>query len=63
MDRKSILVIALSLGLIVLWQVVLVPKIYPPKVVPAGSSNLVSSASNTFAPAAQAAVAGALAWV
>ncbi len=57
MDRKSILVIALSLGLIVLWQVVLVPKLYPPKVVPAGASNLVSSASNTVAPVAQGAAA------
>ena len=57
MDRKSILVIALSLGLIVLWQVVLVPKLYPPKVVPAGSSNLVAAASNAVAPLVQAGVA------
>ncbi len=47
MDRKSILVIALSLGLIVLWQAVIVPKLYPPKVVPAGLSNQLASASNS----------------
>ncbi len=58
MDRKSILVIALSLGLIVLWQVVLVPKLYPPKVIPAGSSNQVASASNTVPSSAPGMVAG-----
>ena len=41
MDRKSILVVALSLGLIVLWQGYLVPKLYPP---PPRSTNDVATA-------------------
>ncbi len=46
MDRKSILIVALSLGLIVLWQVVLVPKMYPPKPRP---TNVVDVATGVLA--------------
>jgi YidC/Oxa1 family membrane protein insertase len=59
MDRKSILVVALSLGLIVLWQGYLVPKLYPPKPVPtnavATATGPLTGASNTVASAALAA--------
>jgi YidC/Oxa1 family membrane protein insertase len=41
MDRKSILVIVGCLGLIMLWTVVIVPKLYPPKPLPPGSTNAV----------------------
>lgn len=41
MDRKTILVVVLCLGMLVGWHV-LINKIYPPKPVPPGSTNLVS---------------------
>jgi YidC/Oxa1 family membrane protein insertase len=51
MDRKSILVIVGCLGLIMLWTVVIVPKLYPPKPLPPGATNLVSAVSTTNAAA------------
>jgi hypothetical protein len=44
MDRKSILVIVGCLGLIMLWTVVIVPKLYPPKPLPRGTTNAVAVA-------------------
>jgi YidC/Oxa1 family membrane protein insertase len=51
MDRKSIFVIVGCLGLIMLWTVVIVPKLYPPKPLPSGATNLVSAVSTTNAAA------------
>lgn len=47
MDRKSIFVIVGCVGLIVLWTMVIVPTLYPPKPLPPGSTNLVSAVSAT----------------
>lgn len=59
MDRKSILVIVLSIGLILLWQAVLVPKLYPPVPVPPGATGQVASASNTVPSLSQPAAGAA----
>lgn len=49
MDRKSILVIVLSIGLIFLWHSVIVPKMYPPIPVPAGATGQVATATGAAA--------------
>src|ERR1043166_3572678 len=52
MDRKSIIIIAGCLGLLVLWQFVVVPKLTPPpKPVPPGASNTVANAQSPSSPA------------
>src|SRR2546429_4851287 len=39
MDRKSIIVIIVCFGLLGLWSYVLVPKLYPPRPLPPGTTN------------------------
>src|SRR5713226_1887935 len=39
MDRTSILVIAVCVVLLALWSLVLMPKLYPPRPIPAGATN------------------------
>ena len=46
MDRKSILVIAGCMGLIALWSMVIVPKLYPPKPVTRHATNEVSATAS-----------------
>ncbi|MCU0784614.1 MAG: membrane protein insertase YidC [Verrucomicrobia bacterium] len=46
MDRKSIIVIAGCMGLIALWSMVIVPKLYPPKPLPPRATNEVSTAAS-----------------
>jgi YidC/Oxa1 family membrane protein insertase len=46
MDRKSIIVIVVCFGLLGLWSYVLVPKLYPPKPLPPGSTNAPVAALN-----------------
>ncbi|MEK7707905.1 MAG: membrane protein insertase YidC, partial [Verrucomicrobiota bacterium] len=46
MDRKSIIVIAGCMGLIALWSMVIVPKLYPPKPVTHHATNEVSAAAS-----------------
>ena len=47
MDRKSIIVVVGCVGLIMLWTLVVVPTLYPPKPVSPGATNLVSASSTT----------------
>ena len=44
MDRKSITVVAVCVALMLLWSMVLVPKLYPPKPLPPGATNTVATA-------------------
>ena len=44
MDRKSIIVLVACFALLLLWSSVIVPKLYPPKPVPPGTTNTVSTA-------------------
>ncbi len=44
MDRKSIVVLVVCFALIILWQVVLVPKFVPPDSSPPGATNAVAAA-------------------
>jgi YidC/Oxa1 family membrane protein insertase len=44
MDRKSIAVLVLCVGLLLLWSSVIVPKLYPPKPLPAGMTNAFQTA-------------------
>jgi len=46
MDRKSIIIVVISFLVMVLWYPLVVNKLYPPRPLPAGQTNLVSSASN-----------------
>jgi YidC/Oxa1 family membrane protein insertase len=47
MDRKSIIVVVGCVGLIMLWTLVIVPTLYPPKPVSPGATNLVSATTTT----------------
>jgi YidC/Oxa1 family membrane protein insertase len=51
MDRKSIIVIALCFVFIGLWSYVLMPKLYPPKPLPPGWTNVTSTAASPTATA------------
>jgi YidC/Oxa1 family membrane protein insertase len=48
MDRKSIIVIVVCFVLLVLWQSVLVPKLYPPPKAAPGSTNTMAATSGTI---------------
>ena len=47
MDRKSIIVVVACIGLMVLWSMVFVPKLYPPKPLPPGATNAVTQMPGT----------------
>jgi len=47
MDRKSIIVVAACIGMLALWQLVILPKLYPPKPLPPGATNGVALATST----------------
>ncbi len=47
MDRKSIIVLVLCFGLLLLWSSVIVPKLYPPKPLPPGVTNVVGTIQST----------------
>lgn len=51
MDRTSVIVIVVCLGLLVLWSSVIVPKMYPSKPRPPGATNLVSQTVTPPVPA------------
>ncbi len=57
MDRKSTVVTAVCLFLIVLWTFVVVPKLYPPKPLPPGATNELAAAVETNAQATTVATA------
>ena len=43
MDRKSLIVVAACVALMLLWSMVLVPKLYPPQPLPPGTTNTVAT--------------------
>src|SRR5688572_10134754 len=47
MDRKSVIVVAVCLGLMALWSIVLVPKLYPPTPLPPGTTNAPTQIAET----------------
>jgi len=49
MDRKSVIVVVVCVALMALWSMVLVPKLYPPKPLPQGSTNAVTRLLETNA--------------
>jgi YidC/Oxa1 family membrane protein insertase len=52
MDRKSIIVVVVCVAAMLLWNAVLVPKLYPPKPLPPGATNApVATVAVTNAPA------------
>src|SRR5664280_1736701 len=49
MDRKSIIVLVLCFGLLLLWSSVIVPKLYPSKPLPPGATNSLSATPSSGA--------------
>ena len=49
MDRKSVIVVVACIALMALWSMVFVPKLYPPKPLPPGATNAVTTMPGTNA--------------